>query len=82
MSGPGGVEDKPYEPGVNGPPAPGSPEATKIGCTCPILDNAYGRGYMGVAGVYAFSMNCTVHQPRIRERLFVVSDAQGKPLIS
>lgn len=25
-------------------PLPGSPDAVKIGCTCPVLDNAHGRG--------------------------------------
>lgn len=24
---------------------PGSPEAQKQGCTCPVMDNQYGRGY-------------------------------------
>lgn len=26
---------------------PGSPEAVKAGCTCPEMDNRYGRGVMG-----------------------------------
>ena len=26
---------------------PGSPEAVAKGCTCPVFDNAHGRGYMG-----------------------------------
>lgn len=39
-------------------PAPGSAKAVKMGCTCPVLDNAHGRGYMGGAkgknGEYPF----------------------------
>lgn len=32
------------------PPPPGSDEALDLGCTCPRMDNAYGRGYMGMSG--------------------------------
>lgn len=28
-------------------PNPGSREALAEGCTCPVLDNAHGKGYMG-----------------------------------
>jgi len=28
-------------------PNPGSDAAIKQGCTCPVLDNAHGRGIMG-----------------------------------
>lgn len=28
-------------------PNPGSKEAVAMGCTCPVMDNSYGRGYMG-----------------------------------
>lgn len=28
-------------------PNPGSDAAIKMGCTCPVLDNAHGRGIMG-----------------------------------
>lgn len=27
-------------------PPPGSEEARRVGCTCPVLDNSHGRGYM------------------------------------
>ena len=26
---------------------PGSDEAIAAGCTCPVIDNGHGRGYMG-----------------------------------
>ena len=28
-------------------PNPGSKEAQVLGCVCPVLDNSYGRGYLG-----------------------------------
>ena len=28
-------------------PPPGSPEAVALGCRCPVLDNAHGRGHFG-----------------------------------
>ena len=28
-------------------PAPGSSKAASQGCTCPVLDNYYGKGYGG-----------------------------------
>lgn len=31
---------------------PGSDDALKDGCVCPVLDNAHGKGYMCVEGVY------------------------------
>ena len=42
---------------------PGSDEAIKAGCSCPVLDNAHGRGYMGVAGTYVYSCGCPLHWP-------------------
>jgi len=46
---------------------PGSPAAVAKGCTCPILDNGHGRGYMGGVknkdGEVMFVMNagCPLH---------------------
>ena len=37
----------------------------KRGCTCPRMDNAYGRGYMGIAGVYVWREDCPLHGPKI-----------------
>lgn len=28
-------------------PSPGSREAKEAGCTCPVLDNCHGKGYLG-----------------------------------
>jgi hypothetical protein len=48
-------------------PTPGSPEAVQSGCTCPRLDNAHGKGYMGgVHGpdgqpMFVISGDCPVH---------------------
>ena len=41
--------------------APGSEDATCQGCTCPIIDNAQGRGYMGKPGVFVMSAGCPLH---------------------
>lgn len=45
-------------------PNPGSPEATKAGCTCPVIDNHYGKGVpMGKGGAPLFwqSEKCPLH---------------------
>lgn len=42
---------------------PGSDEAIKAGCKCPVLDNCHGRGYYGRRGVYVFNANCELHHP-------------------
>lgn len=42
-------------------PPPGSDAAIAAGCTCPVYDNAHGRGYMGMAGVYAYTAGCPLH---------------------
>ena len=42
---------------------PGSPEAIKNGCTCPVLDNGHGRGASQVGGVWVHWINadCPLH---------------------
>lgn len=43
---------------------PGSDKAIKVGCECPILDNAHGRGAWGSEGkdaIFWTSGNCPVH---------------------
>lgn len=40
------------------PPNPGSDAAIDAGCTCPVLDNAHGRG---VNGLYWIAANCPLH---------------------
>lgn len=45
---------------------PGSDEAIKAGCKCPVLDNAHGKGYMGVEGVFVYSELCGIHGHEFR----------------
>lgn len=51
----------------NKPPNPGSVQAVSLGCTCPRIDNAHGRGYMGGAKdengdiVFVISHGCPIH---------------------
>ena len=46
---------------------PGSDEARKAGCTCPVMDNCHGKGYMGGVKdedgntIFVISMNCPIH---------------------
>lgn len=40
---------------------PGSPEAMKAGCRCPVFDNGKGRGYMGVPGTFLINGDCPLH---------------------
>lgn len=42
-------------------PNPGSDEAVALGCTCPVLDNGRGKGYMGQPGIYVYTVGCPVH---------------------
>lgn len=40
---------------------PGSDIAIKEGCTCPVLDNGHGRGYLGNPGKFVMNAGCPVH---------------------
>ena len=40
-------------------PNPGSEEALKLGCTCPVIDNEYGEG---MAGMFYVSGDCNLHK--------------------
>lgn len=44
---------------------PGSDEALAAGCRCPVLDNAHGRGWMGVDGAWVLSGDCPLHAHEI-----------------
>lgn len=44
-----------------GTPNPGSDEAIEMGCRCPVLDNAHGRGYLCEDGIFIVSGDCPVH---------------------
>jgi len=55
-------------------PNPGSDEAIKQGCVCPVLDNAHGRGWMGgvkdpdTGGVvFVYRVDCPLHKPEIKK---------------
>lgn len=41
-------------------PNPGSDEAVKEGCTCPRMDNSYGKGYMDENN-FIILMGCPLH---------------------
>jgi hypothetical protein len=42
-------------------PKPGSPEAVKQGCTCPVIDNRYGRGIRDGSDEFWFNLTCPLH---------------------
>lgn len=48
-------------------PNPGSDEAVRQGCSCPVLDNARGLGWLG-SGQFWISLGCPVHCPALRDR--------------
>lgn len=52
---------------IHGPhlPNPGSDDALKLGCSCPVLDNGHGYGYGGMKGVFAWDMSCPLHRDEI-----------------
>jgi hypothetical protein len=49
------------------PPNPGTREALALGCTCPVLDNAHGRGYLGGMKdehgetLFVYTSDCPIH---------------------
>lgn len=59
------MSDKPDSKRV---PNPGSKAAKMQGCTCPDLDNAFGRGAFNTRGkkaVFVMMLNCPLHgRPR------------------
>ena len=48
-------------------PNAGSDEAIDLGCTCPIMDNEYGKGYMGMEDVFVFNAQCPLHGEALKE---------------
>ena len=48
-------------------PNPGSEEARKAGCSCPVMDNGYGKGYMGGVKdedgntIFVVNLSCKIH---------------------
>ena len=47
-------------------PSPGSDEAVRQGCVCPVMDNHQGKGYMGIPGIFVYSGSCHLHALRNR----------------
>ena len=54
-----GVETQ-IEQQMNSAPNPGSDAAVELGCTCPVLDNSHGTGYMG-SGQFWITEGCPLH---------------------
>ena len=48
-------------------PNAGPDEAIDLGCTCPIMDNEYGKGYMGMEDVFVFNTQCPLHGEALKE---------------
>ena len=48
-------------------PNAGSDEAVDLGCTCPVMDNEYGRGYMGMEGVFVHTAGCPLHGESLKQ---------------
>lgn len=46
-------------------PNPGSDEAVALGCLCPRMDNAYGKGYMCIPGKFWINESCLLHGPTV-----------------
>jgi hypothetical protein len=49
---------------------PGTKSAKASGCTCPIIDNHYGKGYWGDGGRYGWvvSDGCPTHGQEVRSK--------------
>jgi len=46
-------------------PNPGSDEAIKLGCTCPVLDNEYGKGFpIDGQTCFWYTSDCPVHSSK------------------
>lgn len=58
------------------PPPPGSDAAIAKGCTCPVMDNGHGRGYMGVPGIFVYSGDCPLH--RLKPQDWTEQDELGR----
>ena len=48
---------------------PGSDEAIKLGCLCPVMDNNHGRGYSMDEDnnpIYVYNEECPIHRDQIK----------------
>jgi hypothetical protein len=69
-------------------PNPGSNAALELGCTCPVLDNHYGKGFpelfTDIIGGKCFwiAQDCPVHQPvkKVKKCKAKVSPKKSKNL--
>lgn len=59
-------------------PTPGSNAALANGCTCPIIDNGYGKGCGWGPGMFWISADCPLHSSR-DETLQAEGAPQGAP---
>lgn len=55
------TDDSLIAPPCSRPPNPGSKEAQNMGCLCPVLDNANGKGYMCIEGIFVYREDCPIH---------------------
>lgn len=62
-----GLGEKKVEKKAEKPPNPGSDEAKKKGCLCPVLDNSHGKGYLGMKGTFVISGGCPLHGKGAKE---------------
>lgn len=52
----------------NKPPPPGSNEAIELGCKCPVIDNAHGKGIVINGEVmYWYSQDCGIHNQSLKK---------------
>ena len=57
---------------------PGSEDARRAGCICPILDNARGNGWMNIPGVFVMREDCPLHGFKVpNQKLSGVEPAPG-----
>lgn len=48
---------------------PGSPQAVACGCTCSIMDNENGAGYMGIPKLFLLDKECPAHGYKMMETI-------------
>lgn len=48
-------------------PYPGTDAALRLGCTCPVIDNHYGKGVPTMDGPqFWYTEGCPVHAPTVK----------------
>lgn len=51
---------------VDKTPNPGSDEAIKLGCICPVIDNGHGNEELGRIRGFVMNLDCPMHGSRKR----------------